>query len=92
MSSPSSLIKWFRKELHAAGVRFGDHVPGQACVHYGIQQTTKDSDWIVEPDDLSLLCLAPADAESSGEFPASYCAICGLPPDQAFLGNGWTSR
>ncbi len=91
MSSPSTFIDWFRRALHAAGVRFAI-TSGQACVHFGIQQTTKDSDWIIDPDDLSLLRLVLADAESSGEFRVSYRAICGAPLDQAYLGNGWTSH
>jgi hypothetical protein len=91
MSSPNSLITWFRKELHTAGVRFAI-TSGQACVHYGIQQTTKDSDWIIQPEDLSLLRSMLAGAESSGRFRVSYRAICGAPLEQAYLGNGWTSH
>jgi len=91
MSSPGAFIQWFRRELHAAGVRFAI-TSGQACVYFGLQQTTKDSDWIIEPDDLSLLRSVLADAESSGEFRVSYRAVCGAPLDQAFLGNGWTSH
>jgi len=91
MSSPSALIKWFRRELHAAGVRFAI-TSGQACVYFGIQQTTKDSDWIIEPDDLSLLRSVLTDVDSSGECRVSYRAICGAPLNKAFLGNGWTSH
>ncbi|MFV1964824.1 MAG: hypothetical protein ACC628_05335 [Pirellulaceae bacterium] len=91
MSSPSAFIDWCRRELRAAGVRFAI-TSGQACVHFGIQQTTKDSDWIIEPDDLSLLRSMLAKAESSGEFRVSYRAICGTPLDRAYLGNGWTSH
>ena len=91
MSSPTAFIQWFRRELHAAGVRFAI-TSGQACVHFGIQQTTKDSDWIVAPDDLPRLRSVLADAESSAEFRVSYRAICGAPLDQAFLSNGWTSH
>ena len=60
MSSPRASIEWFRRELHAAGVQFA--IPsGQACVHFGIQQTTKDSDWISEAADRYALARSPLD-------------------------------
>ncbi len=91
MSSPSAFIEWFRRELHAADVRFAI-TSGQACVHFGIQQTTKDSDWIIEPDDLSLLRSVLADAESSRRVSSVVSRHLRGTLDQAFLGNGWTSH
>jgi hypothetical protein len=91
MGSPNAFIRRFRDDLHAAGVRFAI-TSGQACVYFGIQQTTKDSDWIVEPDDLSRLRAMLIDADSSGNVRVSYRAICGAPLDRAFLGSGWTSH
>jgi hypothetical protein len=91
MSSPNAFIRWFRGELHGAGVRFAI-TSGQACVYYGIQQTTKDSDWIIEPDDLSRMRTMLVEADSAGKMRVSYRAICGAPLNRAFLGKGWTSH
>jgi hypothetical protein len=91
MSSPIAFIRRFRQDLHAAGIRFAI-TSGQACVYFGIQQTTKDSDWIIAPDDLSTLRAMLVDADSSRSVRVSYRAICGAPLDQSFLGNGWTSH
>jgi hypothetical protein len=41
-------IDSFRGQLHSAQIDFA-LTSGQACVYYGIQQTTKDSDWIIRP-------------------------------------------
>ena len=54
MASPNAFIHWFSNRMRAVGVRFAI-TSGQACVHYGIQQTTKDSDWIIEPADFVVL-------------------------------------
>jgi hypothetical protein len=43
--SPLDFLNWFRLELHRAGISFAI-TSGQACVYFGLQQTTKDSDWI----------------------------------------------
>lgn len=91
MASPIAFIDRFRQELHVAGIRFLI-TSGQACVHFGIQQTTKDSDWIIEPDDLSALRTMLVDADLSGNLRVSYRAICGAPLDETFLVNGWTSH
>jgi len=91
MASPIAFIDRFRRELHAAGIRFFI-TSGQACVHFGIQQTTKDSDWIIEPDDLATLRTMLVEADSSGNMRVSYRAICGAPLDETFLANGWTSH
>lgn len=91
MSSPRAFLEQFRSELHAAGVRFAI-TSGQACVYFGIQQTTKDSDWIVEPEDLSRLRAMLSEMEEAGRTRVSFRGVCGAPPEQEFLGNGWTSH
>lgn len=48
MQTPLDFLNTFRVELRAAGIRFAI-TSGMACVHYGLQQTTKDSNWIVPP-------------------------------------------
>src|SRR5207249_1822520 len=64
-----------------------------ACVHYGLQQTTKDSDWIIPADDLARL--RELFARLEGELPpwrVSYRQICGAPLEAEFMAHGWTSH
>jgi hypothetical protein len=91
MTCPIAFIHEFRRILHAAGVRFAI-TSGQACVYFGIQQTTKDSDWIIEPDDLGELRDLLVENDQTGTFRVSYRAICGAPIDRGFLSHGWTSH
>jgi hypothetical protein len=46
MSAPLDFLVVFAGHLRSAGIPFAI-TSGMACVHYGIQQTTKDSDWII---------------------------------------------
>jgi hypothetical protein len=91
MCSPQSFLVFFRQRLHKANIRFA-LTSGQACVHYGIQQTTKDSDWIVEPRDLGKLVALLVELDSSLGMSVSYRAICGAPCSADYLGNGWTTH
>jgi hypothetical protein len=61
-------------------------------VHYGIQQTTKDSDWILAPEDLEKLRTMLSEWESSGAWRTAYRAICGAPLEACYLEHGWTSH
>ena len=88
---PLPFLTSFRKRLSTAGIRFAI-TSGQACVYYGIQQTTKDSDWIVEPDDLEMLVELLVQIEVSDGFSVSHRAICGAPCSRDFLANGWTTH
>jgi hypothetical protein len=47
MSSPIQFYRNFQALMRQHGIR---HVltSGMACVEYGIQQNTKDTDWIIE--------------------------------------------
>lgn len=91
MGSPNIFIHKFQQDLHSAGIRFAI-TSGQACVYFGIQQTTKDSDWIIVPEDLSRLRAMLIDADASGSIRVSYRANCGAPLDRAWMRNGWTSH
>lgn len=91
MSSPLGFLIQFRRQLRNADIRFA-LTSGQACVHFGIQQTTKDSDWIVEPHDLMKLCLLLQENDSTSKCRVSFRPICGAPILKEFLGNGWTSH
>ena len=91
MSSPQAFLNQFRILLQNAGVRFA-LTSGQACVYYGIQQTTKDSDRIIEPRDVIAFCNLLDDLDASGRFRVSFRPICGAPIAEDFLRNGWTSH
>lgn len=83
-------IDWFRVQLHSAQIDFA-LTSGQACVYYGIQQTTKDSDWIIRPADLSKLCHL-FDVLESSECRIEYRTFCGAPLEEDYLVGGWTSH
>ncbi len=90
MSSPLDFLRLFADRLREAGIRFAI-TSGMACVHYGLAQNTKDSDWIIRPEDLAKLRDLFAQRETEG-WRISYRSIFGAPLDQAYLGHGWTSH
>ena len=62
-----------------------------ACVHYGLQQNTKDSDWIIPADALEKLRELLTKRE--GDLPpwrVSYRQIFGAPLEAEFMQHGWT--
>ncbi|MBI4657922.1 MAG: hypothetical protein HY735_03575 [Verrucomicrobia bacterium] len=92
MSAPLDFLKIFAGQIRSAGIRFAI-TSGMACVHYGLQQTTKDSDWIIAPEDMGKLrellsCLEQA----SPAWRISYRSICGAPLDLEYIAMGWTSH
>lgn len=92
MSAPLDFLRLFAGQLRGARVRFAI-TSGMACVHYGLQQTTKDTDWIVAPEDLELLRDLVARLE--GGMPpwrVSYRAVFGAPLERDYLVHGWTSH
>ena len=44
VSAPLDFLRIFAGQLRQAGIPFAI-TSGMACVHYGLQQNTKDSDW-----------------------------------------------
>jgi hypothetical protein len=90
MSSPLDFLRIFADRLRGAGIRFAI-TSGMACVHYGLAQNTKDSDWIIRPEDLAKLRDLFAQLEAEG-WRVSYRSIFGAPLEQAYLGHGWTSH
>jgi hypothetical protein len=92
VSAPFEFLKFFAGRLRAAGIRYAV-TSGMACVHYGLQQTTKDSDWIVAPEHVDHLreLLLALEAESPA-WRVSYRQIFGAPLETYYLGNGWTSH
>jgi hypothetical protein len=92
MSAPLGFLYVFRDLLRAAHVRFAI-TSGMACVHYGIQQTTKDSDWIIDPDHLDrLLAMIEAQERRMPPWRIGYRTVFGAPLDSAWHRHGWTSH
>lgn len=92
VSAPLDFLKIFAAQLRGAGIEFAI-TSGMACVHYGLQQTTKDSDWIIPHEDLDKLRAMFVRLE--GELPpwrVSYRQICGAPLDAEWMQHGWTSH
>lgn len=54
METPLEFLNVFREELRSTGIPFAI-TSGMACIRYGLQQTTKDSDWIVAAAELPRL-------------------------------------
>jgi hypothetical protein len=89
--TPLNFLIWLRGELRAAGIPFAI-TSGQACVYYGIQQTTKDSDWIVDLSGIDVLRQVLAGWDKRNPCQAEYRSICGAPLDPKYLRCGWTSH
>jgi hypothetical protein len=92
VSAPLDFLKIFAGELRQAGIPFAI-TSGMACVHYGLQQNTKDSDWIIPADALERLREMLKRLE--GELPpwrVSYRQIFGAPLEAEFMQHGWTSH
>jgi hypothetical protein len=92
VSAPLDFLRIFAGLLRAEGIPFAI-TSGMACVHYGLQQTTKDSDWIIPADALPRLVALLERKE--GELPpwrVSYRQIFGAPLDAEYMAHGWTSH
>jgi hypothetical protein len=92
MQTPLDFLNTFRVELRASGIRFAI-TSGMACVHYGLQQTTKDSDWIVPPDQVEKVrSLFVRHEASLPPWAVRYRSIFGAPLEAEWLAGGWTSH
>lgn len=92
MSAPLDFLKIFAGQLREEGIPFAI-TSGMACVHYGLQQNTKDSDWIIPADALERLRELLARRE--GDLPpwrVSYRQIFGAPLEAEYMQHGWTSH
>jgi hypothetical protein len=92
VSAPLDFLKIFAGQLRQAGISFAI-TSGMACVHYGLQQTTKDSDWIIPAEGLEKL--RKLFTELEGQMPPwriAYRQICGAPLEAEFMEHGWTSH
>ena len=91
-TSPLDFLKILASQFRQAGIRFAI-TSGMACVHYGLQQTTKDSDWIIAPEDFGKLRDLFESLEQGGSpWRVSYRNIFGAPLDIEFMAHGWTSH
>ncbi len=94
MSSPLQFYRTFKALLQEHGIRHA-LTSGMACVEYGIQQTTKDTDWIVDPEQLPELIalLARLEPGLTGQnWRISYRPLFGAPLLPEYLAAGWTSH
>jgi hypothetical protein len=94
MASPIQFYRNFQALMRQHGIR---HVltSGMACVEYGIQQNTKDTDWIIHPEDLATLVAMLCGCErglTGGNWRVSYRPLFGSPLLQAYHEGGWTSH
>ncbi len=92
MSAPLDFLRIFAELLRSEHIPFAI-TSGMACVHYGLQQTTKDSDWIIPADGLPALVALLKRKE--GELPPwriTYRQIFGAPLDAEYMRHGWTSH
>jgi len=94
MSSPIQFYRNFQALMRQHGIR---HVltSGMACVEYGIQQNTKDTDWIIHPDDLEPLVAMLCECErglTGSNWLVSYRSLFGAPFLKEYHLGGWTSH
>jgi hypothetical protein len=94
MASPIQFYRNFQALMQQHGIR---HVltSGMACVEYGIQQNTKDTDWIIHPDDLVMLVAMLCECErglTGCNWVVSYRPLFGAPFLQDYHQGGWTSH
>jgi hypothetical protein len=94
MSSPIQFYRSFQSLMREHGIR---HVltSGMACVEYGIQQNTKDTDWIIHPEDLDKLVALLFEHErglTGNNWRVSYRALFGAPFLREYHRGGWTTH
>ena len=94
MSDPIDFYRSFQTLLRGRAIT-GVLTSGMACVEYGIQQNTKDTDWIISPGDIDRLVSLFGELErgvSGGNWRVSYRGLFGAPLDAEYLDGGWTSH
>lgn len=92
MSAPLDFLRSFAAKLREGNIRFAI-TSGMACVFYGLQQTTKDSDWIIPADDLvQLRDLLNRLEQQMPPWRVSYRPIFGAPLEAEYMAHGWTSH
>lgn len=94
MATPIQFYRTFRSLLRDHGIRHA-LTSGMACVEYGIQQNTKDTDWIIHPEDLEKLLALLGQCErgfTGTNWRVSYRSLFGAPFLAAYHCGGWTTH
>ena len=92
MQTPLEFLDVFRHALRAAGIPFAI-TSGMACVRCGLQQTTKDSDWLVAAAELpKLRGLLERCERGLPPWVVQYRPIFGAPCEAAWLEGGWSTH
>lgn len=94
MSDPIEFYRTFQALLGGRGIT-GVLTSGMACVEYGLQQNTKDTDWIITPTDSDGLVCLFGELErgiNGANWRVSYRGLFGAPLDPEYLAGGWTSH
>jgi hypothetical protein len=94
MSSPIEFYRTFQAQLRGRSIT-GVLTSGMACVEYGLQQNTKDTDWIIAPADIGNLVALFGELErglSGASWRIAYRGLFGAPLDPEYLAGGWTSH
>jgi hypothetical protein len=94
MHDPIGFYRGFQELLQARSIR-AVLTSGMACVEYGLQQNTKDTDWILDPDGIAGVVELFGDLErgvSGANWRVSYRGLFGAPLERDYLEGGWTSH
>jgi hypothetical protein len=94
MSDPIEFYRGFQSLLQSRGI-MAVLTSGMACVEYGLQQNTKDTDWVVAPTDISRLVELFGELErgvSGSNWRVTYRGLFGAPLVEEYLAGGWTSH
>jgi hypothetical protein len=94
MASPIQFYRNFQELMRGHGIRHA-LTSGMACVEYGIQQNTKDTDWIIHPDDLEKLLAMLCQCErglTGTNWRISYRSLFGTPFLRDYHQGGWTTH
>ena len=94
MNDPIGFYRGFQQLLRTRAIR-AVLTSGMACVEYGLQQNTKDTDWILEPEGIDRLADLFGELErgvSGANWRVSYRGLFGAPLAREYLEGGWTSH
>lgn len=94
MSDPIAFYRSFRGLLRERAIK-ATLTSGMACVEYGLQQNTKDTDWILDLEGIIRLVELCGELErgvSGRSWRVTYRGLFGAPLDREYLAGGWTSH
>ena len=94
MSDAIAFYRSFQGVLRERAIR-ATLTSGMACVEYGLQQNTKDTDWILDPEQVIRLVELFGELErgvSGRSWRVTYRGLFGAPLLGEYLAGGWTSH